>query len=236
MPPIEPARTSWPERLRGVARVAVPVAVVAVIAIGVWRLATDTSGARRETAPPPLVALTPPPPPPPPPPKERPPEPEKTVVETSVPSPTPKPEPAPKSDAPKQLTINGPPQAGADAFGVAAGRGGGVAVGGDPNGSDKPGGAGGGFAEAGYARYLDGVLQRAVQADNRINRLAFTAQVQIWIRPDGAIARVEILRSSGDERTDKTLIAAIQSVGRVDQAPPPQIRFPARVVLRGRKT
>ncbi|MEH0196574.1 TonB family protein [Caulobacter sp. CCNWLY153] len=233
---VQDSKPDLRERLGKVARIGVPIVVVAALAAGVWRLASDTSGVRREAAAPPLIALAPPPPPPPPPPKERPPEPEKTVVETPVPSPTPRPDPAPKTDAPRQLTINGPPQAGADAFGVGAGKGGGVAVGGDPNGSDTPGGGAGGFAEAGYARYLDAVLQRAVQADSRINRLAFTAQVQIWIRPDGSIARVGILRSSGDERTDKALIAAIQSVGRVDQAPPPQIKFPARVSLRGRKT
>ncbi|MFZ0268773.1 TonB family protein [Caulobacter sp.] len=220
------------ERLARAAQIGVPILIASLIAVGVWRMASDTAGVRRETAAPSVVALTPPPPPPPPPPKERPDPPKPT--ETPVPSPDPRPDATPKSDAPKQLTINGPAQAGTDAFGVAAGRGGGVAVGGDPNGSDGPGG--GGFAEAGYARYLDGALRRIIQGDERVNRLAFMAQVQIWIRPDGSIAKVGIVRSSGDARTDRALLTAIETAARLDQAPPPQLKFPARVLLRGRRT
>ncbi len=106
-------------------------------------------------------------------------------------------------------------------------------MGGDPNGSDTPGG---GFAEAGYSRYLTSTLQQAVQANNQVNRLAFTAQVSIWIGADGRITRVAIARSSGDARTDKALVAALEQIGRLDEAPPAQLKFPARIALRGRRT
>ncbi|WP_165190145.1 TonB family protein [Caulobacter soli] len=217
-------------RIGAVARIVIPVVVLAALAVGVWRLANDTGGVSRKVAPPPMVALAPPPPPPPPPPKEQPPEP----VKDQTPSPTPDPQPeAPaKSDAPKQLTINGPAQAGADAFGVAAGKGGGVSVGGDPNGSDT--GGDGGFAEASYQRYLRSQLQSAIQADDRVNRLFFAAQVRIWVKPDGSIGSVSIAKSSGDERADRALVAALQALPRLDP-PPPQLKFPARVALRGRR-
>jgi TonB family protein len=218
-------------KIGAIGRIAIPVVILVALGIGVWRLATDTDGVNRPAAPPPMIALAPPPPPPPPPPpKEQPPEPEKET--TPSPSPDPKPEAPQKSEAPKQLTINGPAQAGSDAFGVAAGKGGGVAVGGDPNGSDSLGG--GGFAEASYERYLRSTLQSAVQADDRINKLFFNAQVRIWVRADGAIGSVVISKSSGDERADRALVAALQGLPRLDP-PPPQLRFPARVALRGRR-
>lgn len=204
--------------------------IVVALAVGVWRLANDDQGVARKIAPPPMIALAPPPPPPPPPPKEQPPEPEKP--DTVAPTPEPKAEATPRSDAPRQMTIAGPAQAGSDAFGVAAGKGGGVSVGGDPNGSDTPGG--GGFAEASYQRYLSATLQSTIQADERVNRLFFSAEVRIWVRPDGAIGDVVIARSSGDTRADNALVAALRSLPRLDR-PPPQTKFPARVALRGRR-
>ncbi|MGC1301287.1 MAG: TonB C-terminal domain-containing protein [Caulobacteraceae bacterium] len=224
------------DRIAKAARIGVPLIVVLVLGVGVWKLASNTAGERREVPQVPVVALTPPPPPPPPPPpKEKPPEPEKTV-ETPTPTPTPQPktDTPQKSDAPKQLTINGPAQAGTDAFGVAAGKGGGVSVGGDPNGSDTPGG--GDFGADGYGRYLRGVVQQAIEGDERVNRLSFTGQVDIWISPDGRITKIALIKSSGDVHTDHALIAALQDIRRVDEPPPPQLKFPARVALRGRRT
>ncbi|MBQ1540414.1 TonB family protein [Caulobacter sp. CCUG 60055] len=220
------------DRIASIAKFGVPAVVLVLIAVGIWRLASDTAGERREAPQTAVVALTPPPPPPPP--KEKPPEPPKPQeTPTPVPSPQPKPEAAAKTDAPKQMTINGPPQAGADAFGMAAGAGGGLSVGGDPNGGDGPGG--GDFGAAGYTRYLNSVLQQAVQSDDRVNRLYFAAQVQIWIGPDGRVTRVAIARSSGDPHTDRALVSALEQVGRLEQ-PPAQLRFPARVALKGRRT
>ena len=216
------------DRIVRIVRIGAPLALVLVVGLAVWRLANDTGAQRREVPPTPVVALTPPPPPPPAPPK--PPEPQKTV-ETPVPSPAPKAE-SPKVEAPQQLTINGPPQAGGDSFGVAAGSGGGTTIGGDPNGS---GGVGGDFGEAAYRRFLSTALQQAIQSDDRASRLSFTAQVRVWIAPDGRISNVAVARSSGDTRTDRTLIAALMSAGRLEEPPPPNIKFPALVALRGRK-
>lgn len=218
------------DKIARAGRVAIPLAVIAIIGALIWRFALDTAGERREVAQVPVVALMPPPLPPPPP-VEKPPEPSKTV-DTPSPSPEPKPNAPQKTDAPKQLTINGPPQAGGDAFGIQSGAGGGVSVGGDPNGA----GAGGGdFGVAAYQRFLGAALQQAIQSDDRVSRLFFTAQVRIWIAPDGGISNVVIAKSSGDERMDRTLIAALLKVRRLEEPPPPQLKFPALVALRGRR-
>lgn len=219
------------ERIGRAARIAVPVLLVLGLGLAIWRFSQNTAGERREVPPLPTLILTPPPlPPPPPPPTPKPPEPDKTV-ETPNPTPAPKAE-TPKSDAPKQLTINGPPQAGADAFGVAAGAGGGRSVGGDPNGSDD--GGGGAFAEAAYRRLLASALQAAIQSDDQASRLSFTAQVRVWVSPDGRVSKVVIVKSSGDARVDRTVVAALLQADRLD-APPPQLKFPALVALRGRR-
>jgi len=222
------------ERIGKALRIGVPFAILLLLAFVIWKFASDTTGEKRAVPDTPMIALAPPPPPPPPP-KEKPPEPEKTV-ETPQPTPTPQPKTntPTKSDAPKQLTINGPAQAGTDTFGVAAGNGGGVSVGGDPNGTDTPGG--GDFGEANYARYLQSTLQQAVQSDEQVNRLFFSAQVSVWIGADGRITRVAIVKSSGDNRTDHALVAALQQIGRLDEAPPPQLRLPAHIALKGRRT
>jgi TonB family protein len=216
------------ERIGRILRVATPLALVVVAGLAVWRLANDTGVQRREVPQTPVVALTPPPPPPPQPPK--PPEPQKTV-ETPTPSPEAK-AASPKTDAPRQLTINGPPQAGSDSFGVAAGAGGGTTIGGDPNGA---GGVGGDFGEAAYRRFLSTALQQAIQSDDQASRLYFTAQVRVWVSADGRISNVAIARSSGDARMDRTLVAALIGAGRLDEPPPPNLKFPALVALRGRK-
>jgi TonB family protein len=217
------------EKLARVARIGAPALVVLLIGLAIWRFSGDTAGERREAPPTPTVLLTPPPPPPPPPPTPRPPEPDKPV-ETPMPSPEPKPEA--KSEAPKQLTINGPPQAGSDSFGVAAGSGGGRMVGGDPNGGDGTGG--GGFAEGAYRRLLASALQAAIQSDDQASRLVFTAEVRVWIAPDGRITKVVIAKSSGDARTDRAVVAALMQAGQLD-APPAQLKFPALVALKGRR-
>jgi protein TonB len=205
------------------------VAILVVLAAFVWRLASDKSGVRREAPPMAVVALTPPPPPPPPP-KEKPPEPQETV---STPSPAPKAETPQKADAaPKALTESGPPQS-ADAFGMKAGAGGGLTVGGDPNGSDQLGG--GDFGASGYAHYVAGVLQRAAQADPSLRGDLFSAELDVWIAPDGGVTRVEIAKSSGERGTDRALIALLHTLRRFDEPPPPHLTFPAHIVLHGRK-
>lgn len=220
------------ERIRSVLRVLAPLALLALIVALILYFANDKAGINREAVQTPMVALAPPPPPPPVPPKEKPPEPDKTV-ETPTPQPTPKPEaPQKTNDAPKQMTIAAPAQAGSDAYGAQAGNGGGDTIGGDPNGN---GNLGDGFGEANYGRYLTGELQRRVEADDRLGRFTGTVLVLVWIAPDGSVTKVTIARTSGDARTDQEVLAALRGIGRLDQPPPPQQKFPARIAVRGRR-
>ncbi len=204
----------WLSRLRAVS---VPGALVLAVAGAILYFLHDTSGVKREAPPlPTLVATLPPPPPPPPPQKQ--PEVEKKVEEEQKPTEQPK-----QVEAPRPITINGPAQAGTDAFGVGAGSGGGEV------------GSGGGFGDATYSRYMGSALQQAIQNDERVNRLVFSADVAIWVNESGRITRAEILQSSGDAKVDQDLVATLEAMPALDEPPPSTLEFPQRITVRGRR-
>lgn len=226
-------------------RVVIPVAILCLLALLIWKMASDTTGTKRAIPEPPMIALAPPPPPPPPPPpKEKPPEPPKPT-EATIPKPSPQPPtptPAPAkantaaAGAPKDMTEAGPPSATGDAFGMKAGSGGGMVIGGTGSGDGTGAGGGGGdFGEANYGNYLKSVLQDAIDSDDRVNRKVFNTRVLLWISPSGTITRVELIKPSDDKDADRALIAAVKQIGRLDK-PPAQLSFPARIALRGRRS
>lgn len=205
------------------------VAMLAVVGWLVWQWSTDKAAARRE-APrlPPMVALPPPPPPPPPPPEQKPPEvkermqaPEPKPMEPAKPAEAPK----PANDAPESVTMNADAQAGAG--GIQIGSGGGMGS----------GGSGGGRAgNATYGQYLAYALQRAVQRDPATARLAYPQLLlNLWLDEAGRITRVELVRSSGDAKTDETLLATLRAVGHIEERPPAGLTFPARVAMQARR-
>lgn len=211
-------RTGW-QRWRG--RI---IAVVLLLAAAwlVWMLAGHEVGVRRSA---PRIATITPLPPPPPPPKEKPPEPKKVEeIKQEVPKPEPaKPVQAPKApDLAKQITINGPAQAGNDAFNIGAGEGGGMV------GS----GGGSGLGGSSYEAYLSYALQEAVQRDDRTRRLVFEVRVNLWLSPSGGVTRVELIKPSGVAKTDDALIEVLRGV-RIDTPPPPNLSMPVRVAMRG---
>jgi TonB family protein len=204
---------SWLTRLRSLAT---PAAILAAVAGVILYFLHDTAGVRREATPlPTLVATLPPPPPPPPPPKE--PEVEKKVEVQQ------KTTEIPKADAPRPVTINGPAQAGSDAFNVGAGSGGGEV------------GSGGGLGDTSYIRYMCSYFQQAIQGDDRVNSLVFSADVAVWVNDSGHVTRVEILRSSGDATTDEYLVAVLEATPALDEPPPSTFEFPQRITVRGRR-
>ncbi len=201
-------------------------AIVVALVAGVWLLSQNIAGVTRGAPPTPTVNLLPPPPPapPPPPPPKEPPPPEKTMD-------APKPEDQPKADnQPKQLTINGPAQAGSDAFGIAAGRGGGSSV--DAGKGDGPAG-GADFADANYRRLLKAEIQQAIQSDARIEKLFSTAIVAIWVDPDGRLRRSKIRRGTGDDRVDADIIATLRAMPPLRDPPPARFPFPTEVQIKG---
>jgi periplasmic protein TonB len=200
------------------------IAVIVVLAAAwlIWMLAGHEVGVRRSA---PRIATITPLPPPPPPPKEKPPEPKKEeVVKQDVPKPAEpvKPVDAPKQapDLAKQITINGPAQAGNDSFNIGAGEGGGMV---------GSGGAGGGGS---YEQYLSFALQEAIQHDDRTRRLVFSVRVNLWLSSVGEVTRAELVRTSGSESTDRALIEVLRTV-RIDTPPPPNLGMPVRVAMRG---
>ncbi|MGH8038380.1 MAG: TonB family protein [Stenotrophomonas sp.] len=192
-----------------------------------WLLIKDTASTRRPVTPPQMLALPPPPPPPPPPP-EPPPEPEtppeETVPEPDTVEPVPAEEPQPTPDTADPVSMDTDAQAGTDNFGIRSGSGGGMS-------GTGPGGAG----NASYGRYLGYVMQQAIARDDRLKKLAFRLQVDVWMSPDGRITRVELNRGSGNDQADAAVVEALRQLGQVDQRPPASLTFPARVLVQGRR-
>ncbi|WP_407352046.1 TonB C-terminal domain-containing protein [Luteimonas sp. R10] len=203
--------------------------LLAVLGVLVWYLLfKDPVSTRRPVADTPMLMLPPPPPPPPPPEPEPAPEPE---PEEPMPEPepleeAPKPaeEEAPTPDTSDPVTMDADAQAGTDSFGIQKGSGGGMS---------GTGAAGAGNAS--YGRYLGYVLQQAIARDERVRRLAFQLQLDIWLAPDGTISRVELVRGSGNQEADAAVLDVLRSHGKLDEQPPPSLAFPARVQVQGRR-
>ena len=205
----------WSSRLKSLS---VPAGILLVIGGVVLYFLHDTAGIKREAPPLPTLIATVPPPPPPPPPKQQP-EPEKKVIEQQKTVEQPK----QTDNAPKPVTINGPAQAGSDAFNVGAGSGGGDV------------GSGSGIGDASYTRYLGTALQQSIQNDDHVNHLVFTADMEVWVDPNGRITRASVLKTSGDHSIDQDLVAALENMPALDEPPPPTLEFPQRVRIEGRR-
>lgn len=218
-----------------------PIAIGGALLLGVlWFLYQQiaaTHGVKVEAPPPAVVQMLPPPPPPPPPPP---------TPQNKPPEPQDKPAPVPQSEAPKPvaapapapISINGPAQAGSDAFGLQSGNGNGATGNGTGTclgANCGGGGGGGGMSDVFYRRYLSAVLQEKVQRDDRINRLVFSSDFAITVSPTGRITQVTLLKSSGREDRDQAIRAVLLAVTNLD-APPGAVRFPQRITVRGRRS
>jgi len=147
------------------------------------------------------------------------------------PEPTPVEEPLPEDEAPKPaddlaeaMQIDGEAQAGADAFNIAAGSGGGMA-----------GGGAGRVGNATYGQYLAYQFQRILRDAEETRHLSFRLQANVWLNDAGQITRVELLRSSGDADVDARVIAALRAVPALSERPPASLSLPVRVSLQGRR-
>ncbi|MXN76969.1 energy transducer TonB [Burkholderia sp. 4701] len=219
---------------KGPGRFVKPVAIALVLAglaALVWHFASDTAGVKRAAAP--QVTTVIPLPPPPPPPKQKPPpeklkEEAKTPVDKPTGAPKPSEAPKPSDNQPKQMTMNAPAQAGTDGFNIGAG-----------DGSGMVGSGGGGrFGNASYAQYMVYVLQRAIEQDKGVQEVGgarFAGSLHLWLEPSGRIAKVTVAQSTGDAKLDAAVVAAVEALGRVDEAPPPATAYPVLVRLQGRK-
>lgn len=223
------SETPWRTRRPIGPRLLGGAAVVALIA-GIWWASTQQSTVTRKSAEDSVLipVITPPPPPPPPEqpkliekPEEVPPQP------VNQPQPTPQqPSPQPQAATPSQgqaVSINGPAQAGGDAFNIGSGPGGGMR-GGGPIGTGI-----GGFNRAAYASYLEGEIRRVVSSEPSLRMAVLRANVRLWIDPSGKITRVEIGNS------DKADAIRDALVGRSVRAPDASLAMPVQLSLELRR-
>lgn len=225
-----------PSRLPGpsgpwVGRLAL-VALLVAVALLIWWAAGQQSTAIRKAQESVLVPIVPPeevPPPvekvePEPVPEEVPPVP----VDQPQPVTPDKPSEAPPSDAQPNaapgnnaVSINGPAQAGSDAFGIGAG---------DGSGSRGGGGAGGGggmgrFNRGAYAAYLRTEIARLVRGDATLRAQTLRVKARIWIDAAGRVTRAEI----GDMPNRDKLKALL--TGRVVRVPDASLEMPVIFTL-----
>ncbi|WP_233146215.1 energy transducer TonB [Pigmentiphaga sp. NML080357] len=229
-----PRETSAGSRLwRRWGGLVIGLGVLAILAGLLWYLLADTASTKREVAAPPMLMLPPPPPPPPEP--EKLPEPEPEVKpEVVEPEPTPiepldtPPEeapPSPSQDLGDPVTIDGAAQAGTDAFGVAAGRGGG-----------STGAGRGGLGNSAYSAYYASALQRLLARDARTRHLAFQdMRVDLWLSAEGRVAKAQLVQGTGDADIDKTVLAALRDADVIDERPPASMRYPMRITIKGQR-
>lgn len=218
--------------------VAPVVILLLLVALGWWlytAMSNDRTGVRRPPEPSSQIDLLPPPPPPPPPPPQEEIPPEK--IEEATPDPTPAPSPEPQAEAPAPMQMDAAPSAGSDAFGISAGKGGGIGAPGSigtcvgPNcGAGK--GGGGAFSDSFYRRYLGSALEGALRRDQELKRQRFTVTALIWVDGSGRVSRAELANGSGDAVLDKQIVESLRNIASLR---PPQegVRFPQRTVIRG---
>lgn len=204
------------------------VVLLAALGAFIWYLLSDTAATKREVAATPMLMLPPPPPPPPEPEKLPEPEPE---IEPEMVEPEPTPLDQPLDEAPPTpvesfsdpVSIAGEAQAGTDAFGTLAGRGGGMA-------------GTGGLGSGSYARYVSAMLQQALLRDPRTRHLMFNElRIDLWLDADGKTVRAELVRSSGNEKTDAAVLSLVRELEGIDARPPASLTFPMRVAMQGRR-
>jgi TonB family protein len=82
---------------------------------------------------------------------------------------------------------------------------------------------------------MGSAFQQAIQNDERVNRLVFSADVAVWVNESGRVTRAEILRSSGDPKVDDDLLATLEAMPALDETPPSTLEFPQKITVRGRR-
>lgn len=198
-------------------RFIVPAILLLALVAGGWWVAKSLKGGnsepKRQTV---KIAVLPDTPPPPPPPPEKKIEPE---VKEQKPQPQQEDQPKPldKAPEPEQLKMEGAAGDGPSAFGSGS-------VSKDYIAGDPGTGIGGG-GKLQFALF-NGQLQRHVQTSLARNPKAkiadYRVNVQVWVSPAGEL-RVELLSSTGDEKSDEVLRQALTQL-------PPMSNVPANLV------
>lgn len=175
-----------------------------------------------------VTVVQPPKPPPPPLPKPeiKPPE----VKEEKLPEPepepepeTPEPEPAEEPPPGDDLGVDAEGGAGGDSFGLVGKKGGSGLIGG-----------GGGNAIIWYGQHVQRELTDELHQKlrDRARQARYTAVIQVWIKADGNIDRVELVNSSGTAEIDEALKQAISQIRGRFKPPPERMPQPLKIRIR----
>lgn len=195
------------------------VAVLALIAWGVYSFVSKIDDKPRK---PPKISLMPstPPPPPPPPKEEKKPEPPK---EQNKPPPMEQPKMAPAAPS-ADLKMDGPAGDGPSAFSA------GKITNEDLSNTGKGPGTSGAFSPfIYYANLMKGELQRQLTRNKELRELAYKADVQVWVNRDGSVSRFDLLKGTGDAELDEMLKKAIAASTAFSAAPPEKMPQPIRL-------
>jgi len=196
---------------------AISLAVVAFVGGVVWLTVSSMGDAGKPTKKPiQQVQIIRPPPPP-----ETPPPPPPEVEEVEVPEPeAPEPDVADADQPPPgdQLGLDADGVAGSDGFGLLGRKGGRDLL-----------GAGGSDQYRWYGQILKNDLIDKLAEIRDIRRDRYSIVVSLWLAPDGRIQRFSVVKPTGDKALDQALVAALESLGKVSEVPPPGMPQPVRL-------
>ena len=175
------------------------------------------------------ITMIQPPPPPPPPPEQKPPEPEPEKLLEPVPEPQKEPEPAPEEaqePTSDQLGVDADGAAGGDGFGLVGKKGGQSLLSGS-NGS----------AILWYGGQVKKSLEVQLQnlLDGSARERSYSVQLNIWIRADGQLERVELANSSGSSEVDSAIAQILPKLRlALDKTPPENMPQPLKIRVTSR--
>ena len=210
----------------------IPV-IIALVVLGIliWGAVKFFSSLSSQVPPPKkepqqikLVAPPPPPPPPPPPEIEEPPEPE-DEPEPEEPEPEPEPDDSPEPDQADDLDAASDELVSDAAVGNCTGP---LCL---KKGKPKCT-VGCGKGDAAYTRFagsLKQALTRMLSDDESVRKSAYNVIVEVWITEDGRIERANLVKGTGDSKTDDALELALSGGKRLGLVPPEGMPQPVKL-------
>ncbi|MEQ1528829.1 MAG: TonB family protein, partial [Methylococcales bacterium] len=69
---------------------------------------------------------------------------------------------------------------------------------------------------------------------DELRRKGYTAIVKVWLKPDGAVERVELSKGSNDADIDELLSRLLRQFTKVSEPPPPGMPQPIKLKISSR--
>ncbi|WP_052184933.1 TonB C-terminal domain-containing protein [Methylotenera sp. N17] len=199
--------------------------VLGAIGYGISKLMSGGATHKKQVTTIKLLPDTPPPPPPPPP-KEPPKEQPKEQPKEAPKAPEPKPAETPPAE---NLKMEGAAGDGPSPF--AAG-----AVSNDYKGGDvKTIGSDGGAKFNWYAGLVKSQIENALEKDKNITQGQYKLVVNVWIKSNGDVERLDLVQSDAKDDVEQAVKAALNSMPRIREAPPEGMPQPIKLRISARK-